>query len=72
MTCMHASSVLKTPEKERSHPPTSDLSLTPVLGEGREEPPSSQLVDPPSPGSLWKSSSVTLERLSLAKLLKVL
>ena len=69
---MHASSVLKTPEKERSHPPTSDLSLTPVLGEGREEPPSSQLVDPPSPGSLWKSSSVTLERLSLAELLKVL
>ena len=51
---MHASSELKTPEKERSHPPTSDLSLTPVLGEGREEPPSSQLVDPPSPGSLEK------------------
>ena len=51
---MHASSVLKTPEKERSHPPTSDLSLTPVLGEGREEPPSSQLVDQPSSSSLEK------------------
>ena len=51
---MHASSELKTPEKERSHPPTSDLSLSPVLGEGREEPPSSQLVDPPSSSSLEK------------------
>ena len=33
--------VLKTPEKELSPPPSSDLNLTPVLGEGREEPPSS-------------------------------
>ena len=33
--------VLKTPEKELSSPPISDLSLTPVLEEGREEPPSS-------------------------------
>ena len=33
--------VLKTPEKERLPPPISDRSLTPVLGEGREEPPSS-------------------------------
>ena len=33
--------VLKTPEKERSPPPIPDRSLTPVLGEGREEPPSS-------------------------------
>ena len=60
------------PGKERSHPPISDINLTSVLGEGREEPPSSQLVDPPSPGSLWKSSSATLERLSLTKLLKAL
>ena len=33
--------VLKTPEKERSPPPMPDRSLTPVLGEGREEPTSS-------------------------------
>ena len=33
--------MLKTPEKELSPPPSSDLNLTPVLGEGREEPPSS-------------------------------
>ena len=33
--------VLKTPEKLLSNPPITDLSLTPVLGEGREEPPSS-------------------------------
>ena len=36
--------VLKTPEKERSPPPMPDRSLTPVLGEGREEPPSSALT----------------------------
>lgn len=33
--------VLKTPEKERLPPSILDRSLTPVLGEGREEPPSS-------------------------------
>ena len=33
--------MLKTPEKELSPSPISDLSLIPVLGEGREEPPSS-------------------------------
>ena len=37
--------VLKTPEKELSPPPSSDLNLTPVLGEGREEPP----VSPSTP-----------------------
>ena len=37
----HIFPVLKTPEKERSHPPISDLNLTPVLGEEREEPLSS-------------------------------
>ena len=38
----HTVPALKTPEKERSLPPISDLILTPVLGESREEPPSSQ------------------------------
>ena len=37
----HTVPVLKTPEKERSLPPISDLTLTPVIGERREEPPSS-------------------------------
>ena len=37
----HTVPALKTPEKERSLPPISDLTLTPVLGERREEPPSS-------------------------------
>ena len=37
----HTVPVLKTPEKERSLPPISDLTLTPVLGEEREEPLSS-------------------------------
>ena len=53
---VHTAPVLPTPEKERApdQVASSDLNLTPVLGEGREEPPSSQLVDPPSPGSLEK------------------
>ena len=34
---MHAVPNLPTPEKERSHLPISDLNLTPVCGETREE-----------------------------------